>query len=74
MIDCSNCKRENIKDIDHIKKFINNLIKVCKMNKLEKLKIEHLQTGNKKLFGYYVAQIIYASLITYHFLDISGDV
>ena len=74
MIDCSNCKRENVKDINNIKKFIDNLVKVCKMKKLGELKIENLQNGNKNLFGYCVTQLIHTSSITCHFMDISGDV
>jgi len=74
MIDCSNCKRENIKDINNIKKFINSLIKVCNMKKLGDLKIENLQSGNKDLYGYCVVQLIHTSSITCHFMDISGDV
>ena len=73
MVDCSNCKRENIKDIDNIKNFIDSLVKVCKMKKLGELKIENLQNGNKKLFGYSVAQLIHTSSITCHFMDLSGD-
>jgi S-adenosylmethionine decarboxylase len=74
MVDCKNCNRENIKDIENIKKFINKLITVCKMKKLGELKIENLQTGNKNLFGYCVVQLIHTSSITCHFMDISGDV
>jgi S-adenosylmethionine decarboxylase len=73
MADCSNCKRENIKDIKNIKKFINNLVKECKMKKLGKIKIENLQDGDEDLFGYSVVQLIHTSSITCHFMDISGD-
>jgi len=34
MIDCSNCNREEISNINNIKKFINALIKCCKMKKI----------------------------------------
>jgi S-adenosylmethionine decarboxylase len=74
MVDCSNCKRENIKNINIIKKFIDNLVKVCKMKKLGELKIENLQNGDKNLFGYSVIQLIHTSSITCHFMDLSGDV
>jgi S-adenosylmethionine/arginine decarboxylase-like enzyme len=73
MIDCSNCNKEEISDINNIKKFINALIKCCKMKKLGDLKIENLQSGNKSLFGYSVTQFIHTSNITGHFMDISGD-
>ena len=73
MIDCSNCKREKVKNINNIKKFIDNLVKVCKMKKLGELKIENLQTGDKNLFGYSVTQLIHTSSITGHFIDLSGD-
>jgi S-adenosylmethionine decarboxylase len=74
MVDCSNSKRENIKDITNIKKFIDNLVKVCKMKKLGELKIENLQKGDNNLYGYSVVQLIHTSSITCHFMDISGDV
>jgi S-adenosylmethionine decarboxylase len=74
MVDCSNCNRNNIKNIDNIKSFINSLLKVCKMKKLGELKIENLQSGNKKLYGYSVVQLIHTSSITCHFMDICGDV
>ena len=73
MIDCSNCNKEEISNINNIKKFINSLIKCCKMKKLGDLKIENLQSGNKSLFGYCVTQFIHTSNITGHFMDVSGD-
>jgi S-adenosylmethionine decarboxylase len=73
MVDCSNCNRDNIKNINVIKKFINSIIKACKMKKLGNIKIENLQNGNKELYGYSVVQLIHTSSIVCHFMDISGD-
>ena len=73
MIDCMNCNKEKVKDINNIKKFINALVRCCKMKKLGDLKIENLQIGNKALDGYSVVQIIHTSSITGHFMDASGD-
>ena len=74
MIDCSACDREKVKDLNNIKKFINATVRVCKMKKLGDLKVENLQSGDKKLFGYSVVQIIHTSSITCHLMDLSGDV
>ncbi len=73
MVDCSNCNKEEVKDINNIKKFINALVKCCKMRKLGDLKIENLQTGNKALYGNSVTQFIYTSSITGHFMDTTSD-
>ena len=73
MIDCSKCIKNNVKDIEYIKNFIKDLLKVCKMKKLGDIKIENLQSGDKALYGYSVVQLIHTSSITCHFMDISGD-
>ena len=73
MLDCSNCKREKITDIKNIEAFITAVITAAKMKKLGTLKVEKLQSGDRNLFGYSVAQIIHTSSITCHFTDLSGD-
>jgi S-adenosylmethionine decarboxylase len=74
MVDCSKCNKEKVKDLAHIKKFINSVVKTCKMKKLGDLKVENLQSGNKKLYGYSVVQLIHTSSIVCHLMDESGDV
>ena len=73
MVYCSNCNKEEVKDINNIKKFINALVKCCKMRKLGDLKIENLQAGNKALYGNSFTQFIYTSSITGHFMDRTND-
>jgi S-adenosylmethionine/arginine decarboxylase-like enzyme len=74
MVDCANCDRVQITNLDVIKEFISALIKACKMKVLGEMLIENLQTGDKNLFGYSVAQLIHTSSITCHFMDLSGDI
>ena len=73
MLDCSSCNREKITDIENIEAFITAVITAAKMKKLGSLKVENLQSGDRALFGYSVAQIIHTSSITCHFNDLSGD-
>ena len=74
MLDCANCNKEKIKDIEHIKKFVKAIIKGCKMKPLGDMLIEDLQVGAKEILGYSIAQFIHTSSITCHFADYSGNV
>ena len=49
------------------------MLKVTKMKKLGEPVFENLQTGDEKLHGCSVVQLIYTSSITCHFMDFSGD-
>ena len=74
IVDCSKCDKKKVKDLNHIKKFIDSVVKTCKMKKLGNLKVENLQDGDKKLYGYSVVQLIHTSSIVCHLMDLTGDV
>jgi len=73
ILDCKKCKKEKIKDLENIKKFITELLKVTKMKKWGDLIVQNLNCGPKHLHGYSIVQLIHTSSIVCHFCNNTGD-
>ena len=73
ILDCKKCKKGKIKDLENIKKFINELLKITKMKKWGDLIVQNLNYGPKHLHGYSIVQLIHTSSIVCHFCNNTGD-
>jgi S-adenosylmethionine/arginine decarboxylase-like enzyme len=78
IIDAKNCNEENIKNIDLINNFINDLCKIGNMKKKGDLIVEYFEETpfniDNDLVGYSIVQIISLSNITLHINFISKTI
>lgn len=74
ILDCKKCNKSKIKNLDNIRNFIYELLKLTKMKKWGELVVQDLQSGPKHLHGYSVIQLIHTSSIVCHFCNESGDI
>lgn len=78
IIDAKNCNEENIKNIDLINDFINNLCQIGNMKKKGDLIVEYFEETpfniDNDLVGYSIVQIISLSNITIHINFISKSI
>jgi len=74
--DCNNFN--NMKDIDVLQYFINNIIKIMNMNKVGNTVFEYFESNEfnivNDLVGFSITQIISMSSITVHICELSKSV
>ena len=72
-LDCSNCDRAKIKDEQHVKDFIKELMVRIDMKPIGDTRVEYTAAEFPDKAGLTAVQIIVTSTIVAHFIDSTGD-
>lgn len=72
-LDCSNCDRDKIKDEQHVKDFIKELMVRIDMKPIGDTRVEYTAAEFPDKAGLTAVQIIVTSTIVAHFIDSTGD-
>jgi len=72
-LDCHDCNRDRIKDIDGVKEFIKELMKRIDMKPIGETRVEYTAAEFPDKAGLTAVQIIVTSTIVAHFIDSTGD-
>lgn len=72
-LDCSNCNRNNIKDEQHVKDFVKELMARIDMKPIGDTRVEYTAAEFPDKAGFTAVQIIVTSTIVAHFIDSTGD-
>ena len=73
ILDCKACDVEKVKDPEHIRTFVKELVNEIDMKAYGDPLIENFASHNPIVAGYSLLQLIETSSITGHFADSSGD-
>lgn len=73
LIDCKDCDPCAVTDPRHIKNFVKDLVKAIDMVPYGDTVVKHFAEHDPEKAGYSMTQLIETSLISAHFVDISGD-
>ena len=71
ILNCKGGDKDKVKDKEHIRAFVDELVEKIKMEKHGDAIIEHFGAGN--LAGITLVQLIKTSSIVFHFCDETGD-
>jgi S-adenosylmethionine decarboxylase len=72
-LDCHDCDRSSIKDGEHVKGFIQELMKRIDMKPIGDTRVEYTAAEFPDKAGLTAVQIIVTSTIVAHFIDSTGD-
>ena len=72
-LDCHDCDRPSIKNEEHVKEFIQELMKRIDMKPIGDTRVEYTAAEFPDKAGLTAVQIIVTSTIVAHFIDSTGD-
>ena len=72
-LDCSSCNKNNIKDEQHVKNFVKELMARIDMKPIGDTRVGYTAAEFPDKAGFTAVQIIVTSTIVAHFIDSTGD-